>query len=129
MSYVIIFIVLQYFTMIPYIMQSQIRNDSSASSTLNTSVKHTIQTSHHGIISAPARKQKQRSPRTFRHTKVMFSDPLDSTSSDEQSFDEDDMFGSDSDVETISLTSGSKEVSQTSEDMVWTLLVKPVQDI
>jgi hypothetical protein len=59
----------------------------------------------------------------------MFSDPLDSTSSDEQSFDEDDMFGSDSDVETISLTSGSKEVSQTSEDMVWTLLVKPVQDI
>lgn len=34
---------------------------------------------------------------------LLFSDPLDGSSSDEQSFDEDDMCGSDSDVETISL--------------------------
>jgi len=35
----------------------------------------------------------------------MFSEPLDSTSSDEMSFDEEDMYGSDPDVETISLVS------------------------
>ena len=34
---------------------------------------------------------------------VLFSDSLDGTSSDEQSFDDDDMFGSDSDAQTISL--------------------------
>jgi hypothetical protein len=34
---------------------------------------------------------------------LMLSDPLDSPSSDARSFDEDDMYGSDSDVETISL--------------------------
>src|ERR1700761_7919749 len=33
----------------------------------------------------------------------MLSDPLDSPTSDTRSFDEDDMYGSDSDVETISL--------------------------
>jgi hypothetical protein len=33
----------------------------------------------------------------------MFSDPVDGSSSDAQSFDEDDMYGSDSGVEKISL--------------------------
>ena len=37
------------------------------------------------------------------HSPLMLSDPLDSPSSDAKSFDEDDMYGSDSDVETISL--------------------------
>jgi hypothetical protein len=39
----------------------------------------------------------------------MFSDPLDSPSSDSKSFDEDDMYGSDSDVETISMKPSSNE--------------------
>jgi hypothetical protein len=34
---------------------------------------------------------------------LMLSDPLESPSSDTMSFDEDDMYGSNSDVETISL--------------------------
>jgi hypothetical protein len=38
-----------------------------------------------------------------RPSPLMLSDPLDSPSSDARSFDEDDMYGSDSDVETISL--------------------------
>jgi len=37
------------------------------------------------------------------HSPLMLSDPLDSPSSDAKSFDEDDMYGSDSDAETISL--------------------------
>jgi len=37
------------------------------------------------------------------HSPLMLSDPLDSPTSDTRSFDEDDMYGSDSDVETISL--------------------------
>jgi hypothetical protein len=43
---------------------------------------------------------------------LLFSDPLDGTSSDEQSFDEDDMCGSDPDVETISLGFRSKDQKQ-----------------
>ena len=34
---------------------------------------------------------------------VMLSDSLSSSSSDDKSFDEDDMYGSDSDIETVSL--------------------------
>ena len=37
------------------------------------------------------------------HSPLMLSDPLDSSTSDTRSFDEDDMYRSDSDVETISL--------------------------
>ncbi|KAH9171291.1 hypothetical protein EDB89DRAFT_1907147 [Lactarius sanguifluus] len=39
----------------------------------------------------------------------MFSDPIDSSSSDAKSFDEDDMYGSDSNAETISLKPDSME--------------------
>ena len=46
-------------------------------------------------------------PRPLReaayHSPLMLSDPLDSPTSDTKSFDEEDMYGSDSDVETISL--------------------------
>ena len=49
----------------------------------------------------------QRQKRRKRHHEdgdhFLFSDPLDGTSSDEMSFDEEDMFGSDSDAETVSL--------------------------
>ncbi|KAN0127850.1 hypothetical protein V8E53_014297 [Lactarius tabidus] len=41
--------------------------------------------------------------RSGRPSPLMLSDPLDSPSSDARSFDDDDMYGSDSDVETISL--------------------------
>jgi hypothetical protein len=51
----------------------------------------------------------------------MLSDPLDSSSSDTMSFDEEDMFGFDSDVEIISLPSGSPhEVADTQGNMVCT---------
>ena len=38
---------------------------------------------------------------------VLFQDPIDDESSDAESFNEDDMYGSDPDVETISLISRS----------------------
>jgi hypothetical protein len=60
----------------------------------------------------------------------MFSDPLDSSSSDDQSFDEDDMYGSDSGVETISLGPESKdEIQSLNQDLVSTHLVKQIHAI
>ena len=49
---------------------------------------------------------------------LLFSDPLDGTSSDEHSFDEEDMFGSDSDAETISLGVRSNEKKQSFDEQV-----------
>jgi hypothetical protein len=43
------------------------------------------------------------SPWPGRPSPLMLSNPLDSPSSDARSFDEDNMYGSDSDIETISL--------------------------
>ncbi|KAI9437309.1 hypothetical protein H4582DRAFT_2058302 [Lactarius indigo] len=45
----------------------------------------------------------------------MFSDPVDDSPSDTQSFDEDDMYGSDGDVETISLKPLLEHVSEEQE--------------
>ena len=49
---------------------------------------------------------------------LLFSDPLDDTSSDEQSFDEEDMLGSDSDAETISLAFTSNNQRQSFDEQV-----------
>ena len=49
---------------------------------------------------------------------LLFSDTLDGTSSDEHSFDEEDMFGSDSDAETISLGVRSNEKKQSFDEQV-----------
>ena len=46
---------------------------------------------------------KQKHKRNVRSSPILFSDPLDSPSSDAKSFDEDEMYGLDSDGETISL--------------------------
>ena len=56
------------------------------------------------------------------HSPIMLSDPLDSPSSDAKSFDEEDMYGSDSDVETVSLKQPGQGLSCTSHE----LLVCPV---
>ena len=56
------------------------------------------------------------------HSPIMLSDPLDSPSSDAKSFDEEDMYGSDSDVETVSLKQPGQGLSSTSHE----LLVCPV---
>jgi len=50
----------------------------------------------------------------------MLSDPLESPSSDTMSFDEDDMYGSDSDVETISLKPFlNKQETNANESLVY----------
>ena len=45
----------------------------------------------------------------------MLSDPSDSSSSDTRSFDVEDMFGSDSEIETISLPSGLPQEVEVAE--------------
>jgi hypothetical protein len=49
------------------------------------------------------------------HTPIMFSDPLNDHSLDEWSFEEVVMYGSDSDVETISLQASSIQEIHTSD--------------
>ncbi|KAF8258426.1 hypothetical protein EI94DRAFT_1815345 [Lactarius quietus] len=44
-----------------------------------------------------------------QHSPVMLSDPIDDSSSDTQSFNEDDMYGSDSGIQSISMKPHSKE--------------------
>jgi hypothetical protein len=81
-------------------------------------------------IGTAARASTIRKPSADRHVRTdpnpldMFSDTLDTSSSDEQSFDEEDMCGSDSDVETIPLPSGSMpehQVQSSTETEVWTV--------
>ena len=71
-------------------------------------------------------KRKTQRRRKRRHDPselLLFSDPLDGTSSDEQSFDEEDMFGSDSDAETISLGFRSKDQKQLFDDQVVCIII------
>ena len=51
----------------------------------------------------PDRLHKRQSQRDARNPAVMLCDPLDGPSSDALPFHEDEMYGSDSDVETIGL--------------------------
>ena len=62
--------------------------------------------------------QKRRKRHHHPSNLLLFSDPLDGTSSDEQSFSEEDMVGSDSDAETISLGFKSNPKKQLFDDQV-----------
>src|SRR3984885_10279719 len=101
-------------------MQSHTSEGNSASSTPDTSVKQTVKhESHRSTAKAAVQKRKRTSHKISFNPDVMFSEPLDSPSSDAKSFNEDDMYGSDSDVETYSLGYGSEEDIQSSnQDMV-----------
>ncbi|KAN0138606.1 hypothetical protein V8E53_003594 [Lactarius tabidus] len=73
-------------------------------STMHTSVPPNQEPSDaHDITLIRCKVNKHQQRRPDPSELLLFSDPLDGTSSDEQSFDEEDMCGSDSDVETISL--------------------------
>ena len=82
----------------------------------------TITRAHSPELSNAIHAQKPKACHTFKRDRVqlpMLSDPLDSTSSDEMSFNEEDMYGSDPDVETISLGSASNtKVQSSDEDLV-----------
>ncbi len=85
---------------------------------------------HQAKKMAPDRKHKQKSRKNDCNPPDMLSDPLDGSSSDAQSFDEDDMYGSDSGVETISLKPDSNNEARETKDMmvcVWTIIF--IQDI
>ena len=54
----------------------------------------------------------------------MFSDPIENSSSDIESFDEDDMYGTDSEIESIPLNaSRQRRVSEPEHDFVCVNLV------
>ena len=85
----------------------------------NTSIP--ITRAHSPSPSDAAHVKKLTTCQTFRKHGLphsIFSDPLDSTSSDEMSFDEEDMYGSDPNIETISLGAGSNQKSQCPEEDV-----------
>jgi hypothetical protein len=62
------------------------------------------------------KRQKRRKRRHGPSDLLLFSDPLVGTSSDEHSFDEEDMIGSDSDAETVSLGLKSNEKKHSFEE-------------
>ena len=95
-------------------MQSHTSEGNSASSTLDMSVEQAVKQDHHTTAKAAVQKRKRTSRKISFNPDVMFSEPLDSPSSDAKSFNEDDMYGSDSDVETYSLGYGSEEAIQSS---------------
>ena len=68
--------------------------------------------------SIPVGQKSMRNLRSGSTSMTMLSDALDNTSSDEMSFDEEDMYGSDPDVETITLASGSNQQMQSPNDQV-----------
>jgi hypothetical protein len=65
------------------------------------------------------RRKVIREKRAFHHPEVSFSDPVDELSSDVESFNEDDMYGSDHCMEVVSESTDNEEevdVPQLSED-------------
>lgn len=79
---------------------------SSTSNTDKHTVSHSL-TSPMNPSNAPDRTHKRAGRSDGRTSPLMFPDPEDDLSSDTESFDEDDMYGSDSGGETISLTASS----------------------
>src|ERR1700744_5129724 len=73
---------------------------SQASPTHST---HSLPYSDQSPHMASSWSNKPKYQRNVQNAPDLFSDPLDSPSSDARSFDEDKMYGSDSDGETISL--------------------------
>ena len=109
---------------------------SHASPPSNVQIGHAsvpVQQAHSPPPSGATQPLKPKAHRKFSSDGVqisMFSDLLDNTSSDEMSFDEEDMYGSDPDVETISLGSGSNQVVRSSEeDVVCFLSGQPIKAI
>lgn len=97
-----------------HIMQSHSSKVKHSSSTSRSS--DTILQDHKAPNNAPDQKHRQKARRDVRNPPTMFSDPLDSSSSDTRSFDDDDMYGSDSGVETISLKHDLKEKARDNKE-------------
>ena len=94
---------------------------SPVSNSLIGSSSMSITQAHSPTPRGSTQVEKVKEHRKFRRCgdlHSMFSDPLDSTSSDEMSFDEEDMYGSDPDVETISLVSASNDKELCSDEDV-----------
>ena len=90
-------------------------NDNEDSTTPILRASHSLTEGFDDDIDATVIIPKRQKPWKHRHKPGnlhLFSDPLDGTSSDEQSFDEEDMFGSDSDAETVSLVAKMNKKKQ-----------------
>jgi hypothetical protein len=95
---------------------------SHSSKQSNASKTHTIdsvnrQTDHdQGKANACNPKRKRATCKKTRDPPLMLSDPIDSSSSDTKSFDVDDMYRSNSEVETINMRPFTKEEPRLLED-------------
>lgn len=105
-----------------YLYHSSIGQKITQSHTSEVKVKHMSSTcvpdSAAQDHASSNQKHKRNPRRNFRSPPAMLSDPLDSSSSDTQSFDEDDMYGSDSGVESFSLNPDSEEEERSTTDSV-----------
>jgi hypothetical protein len=97
-----------------HIMQSHSSKVKHSSSTSRSS--DTILQDHKAPNNAPDWKHRWKARRDVCNPPTMFSDPLDSSSSNTRSFDDDDMYGSDSGVETISLKHDLKEKARDNKE-------------
>jgi hypothetical protein len=69
--------------------------------------------------SASTHQDNQSIQKGGHHSPVMISDSIDGSSSDTQSFNEDDMYGSDSGIQSISMKPRTKdEVTMSNEHQV-----------
>lgn len=102
-------------------MQSHTSDIKRTPSTSHTPGSHTpgsASPGHHAAGTAADQTYRRKARRDIRDPPTMLSDPLDGSLSDNQSFDEDDMYGSDSDIETISLKPESEEQARSTNEYI-----------
>jgi hypothetical protein len=96
---------------------SKVKHSSSTSHRLRSHTPDSVTQSCQADHKTAARSFQRKAQRDIRDP-TMLSDPLDGSSSDTQSFDEDEMYGSDSGVETISLKPNSKEDAGSADELM-----------
>ena len=95
------------------------KHTSFVSHTSPTPPSSTVTRHHQSANKAPDQKRKWNVRKDVRLSPMLFSDSEDDLSSDTQSYDMDDLYGSDSGIETFSLTSYSDaQVRMTSKQTV-----------
>jgi hypothetical protein len=109
---------------------SKVKLTSSTSHTPGSHAPDAVTQDHQRAHRTADRTYKRKARRDGPNPPSMLLDPIDSSSSDTKSFDEDDMYGSDSGVETISLKPDSKEEARsTNEYMVCNCHIRFIPDL
>ena len=95
---------------------------SEVQCTAESHPKSAVHLADQRLSTASDHKRKRAVHKNYHDSLLMFSDPVDDSSSDTKSFDVDDMYGSDPDVETISMKPlTTEEPTSSDENNVCTL--------